>query len=215
MPTNYWSIPPLWKGEDAFVIGGGPSVTAEDIESLRGRRTIVVNQSYLKADFCDYLFFADLRWWDREFKERNDKLLGFKGEIITTCTQAEHERLKYLKRIVPVSARTGMSKQRDTVCMERTSLQGAMNVCYHLGARRIILLGADNRDAPNGRIHHHDEYPWVRHHDSWDIKGEQFGYGAAALENLGVPVINVSMVSTLTFWPKRPLADVIKEIDNG
>jgi hypothetical protein len=194
-----------------YIIGGGPSLTPEAIQSVKGRRAIAINMSYLSAPWADLLFFADQRWWDREFKERKDKLLGFPGRIVTTCTSVAHPKLSYVKRSLPANA--GISRSPDTVSFERTSVHGAMNLCYHLGAKRIVLLGVDNRDAPNGRIHHHDEYPWVRRQESWGIKGEQFGLAARDLAKLGVEVINCSPVSTLTYWPIRPLADVLKEAD--
>lgn len=212
--VTYWRVPRLWEGDTAYIVGGGPSVTPDMIESLRGRKVVAVNMSYLSAPFASYLFFADLQWWERESKERPKELFGFKGTIVSTNEHINSDRLKVVRRIVPVSDATGIAEATDTVSMERTSLQGAMNLCYHLGAKRLVLLGADNRDAPNGRIHHHDEYPWVRYTESWDIKGRQFGYAAAALKRLGVRVTNCSMVSTLNFWPKMHLADVLQEEAN-
>lgn len=208
---QYWRVPRLWAGQTAYVIGGGPSVTQAAVDSLKGRLTIAVNMSYLNAPWATVLFFADARWWSREIEERHETLLAFGGVITTTCEPLESPRLLKLKRLVPTSDANGMSTAPDTLSMERTSLQGAMNLCYHLGVRRIVLLGADNRDAPNGRIHHHDEYPWVRFNESWAIKSEQMGYGAAALKRLGVEVINCSPISTLTYWPIRALDEVLKE----
>lgn len=205
-----WRAPRLWRDQTAFIIGGGPSVTQEMVDSIRGRNAIAVNMSYLTAPWAPVLFYADRRWWDREYKERRKELIEFGGVIVTT-DNTQHEKLHQMKRIVPTSTSNGVAMSPDTLSMERTSLQGAMNLCYHLGAKRIVLLGADNRDAPNGRIHHHDEYPWVRHAPSWDIKGKQLGYGAARLKELGVDVVNCSPVSTLKHWPIRPLADVLKE----
>lgn len=215
---TYWHVPKLWPGETAYVVGGGPSVTPEMLASLEGRRVVTVNMSYLATPWADILFFADLRWWDREWEERRDKLLGFKGIVATTSThvadKAPSQRpVKLLKRMTPEDVRSGLALADDTVAMERTSLQGAMNLCYHLGVKRIALLGADNRDAPNGRIHWHGEYPWTRFNESWDIKGRQFGYCAQRLKGVGVEVINCSPVSTLPYWPIRDLADVIKEVD--
>lgn len=222
-----WVIPEDWKGQTSYIIGGGPSVTPEMVEQLRvaKAKTIAVNMSYLAAPWADYLFFADLRWWDREVAERYDYLFKWSGRIVTTSPHVEQQvlaadqdrALKQLPdvhlvgRIVPHDIKTGMSFVSNTVSMERTSLQGALNLCYHLGSRRIVLLGADNRDAPNGRIHWHNEYPWTRFNDSWDIKQKQMGYGAAALKAANCEVINCSPVSTLPFWPIRPLDEVLKE----
>lgn len=214
--VSYWHVPPLWRAETAFLLGGGPSLTQPVIDSLRGRRVVAINMSYLNAPWADILFFADHRWWEREMKERRQEILTFPGRIVTTCEVLKDppRPVSFLRRVVPHDVSTGLALSDDTVAMERTSLQGAMNLCYHLGTKRIVLLGADNRDAPNGRIHHHDEYPWVRHKPSWDIKGRQMGYGAARLKEKGVEVINCSPVSTLPHWPIRPIEDVLNEVDH-
>lgn len=169
---QYWSIPKLWDGQTAYVVGGGPSVTPEMLASLQGRKVITVNMSYLATPWADWLFFADLRWWDREFAEREKQLRAFSGRIITTSTHVGDRAptlgidVKLVKRITPQSIKTGLGVAPDTIAMERTSLQGALNLCYHFGVKRIALLGADNRDAPNGRIHWHGEYPWTRFKES-------------------------------------------------
>lgn len=219
---SFWSVPKLWPGETAYVVGGGPSVTPEMLASLQGRKVITVNMSYLATPWADWLFFADLRWWDREFSEREEKLRAFSGRIITTSTHVADKsptqgiEVKLLKRITPMGVSTGMSKARDTIAMERTSLQGALNLCYHMGVKRVNLLGADNTDAPNGRIHYHGEYPWTRFKESWDIKGDQFGYFAKRLAEVGgMEVINCSPVSTLKYWPIRDLFEMEKEEDDA
>lgn len=216
---SYFHVPKDWVGQTAFVVGGGPSVTPDDLVMLADRRVVTVNMSYLGTPDADYLFFADLRWWDREMEERPKELLGFKGRIVTTSPhafdKAPMDRLLLVRRVVPKDVKTGLALPNDTVAMERTSVQGALNLCYHLGVKRIAVLGVDNRDAPNGRIHWHGEYPWTRMHESWVTKGEQMGYCAERLKAVGVEVINCSPVSTLPYWPIRPLADVIKEVDNG
>lgn len=201
-----WTITPDWKGEDAFIVAGGTSVTQEMVDSIKGRHTIVVNSSYVRALWADILFFGDERWWTREVALSESKIGAFKGIIATTSKAAKGARLHRLKRIKPPP---GISNQPGAVVMERTSLQAAMNIAYHRQASRIILLGADNRDGDNGRIHHHAEYPWARHHKTWDVKAEQLQLAADPLERAGITVINCSKDSALDWWPYRPLADVL------
>lgn len=205
-PNKFWTIEPDWLGETAFIIGGGTSVTPDMIASIKGRKVIAINSSYMAAPWADILFFADARWWTRE-REVNKRLTEtFAGVIATTSKNSKTSRLHVLRQVVPPP---GITTKRDSVCLERTSLTAAMNICFHKGAARIVLLGADNRDGDDGRVHHHSEYPWVRHRLTWDVKQRQLGLTAADLEKAGIEVLNCSPISTLPFWPKPSLADVL------
>jgi hypothetical protein len=199
---SYVRLAPDWAGQDCFILAGGTSLREDLVQKLRGRansKTLAVNSSYLVAPWADVLFFADERWWTRESRERPKAIQGFAGEIFTIAKHSQGERLLRLKRSMPPP---GLATDRGTITMERTSLQGAVNIAVHRHARRIILLGADNRDGDNGRVHHHPEYPWPRKVSTWKSKEKQLKVLAAALAKLDVEVINASLISTLPFWPK-------------
>jgi hypothetical protein len=210
-----WSLARDWEGEDAFLIGGGTSVDVKAVARLQGRpkaRSIAINSSYLIAPWADMLFFGDERWWTREIKERAKALLAFAGDIATIRVGVHHNRVHVLKRIVP-SAEHPLSTELDTVAMQLTSTHAAINIAVLRGARRIILVGIDNRDGDNGRIHHHAEYPWYRRKVTWDVKMQQLSYTVPALAAAGVEVINASLISTLPWWPKCTLADFLDRED--
>lgn len=210
-----WTIGPFWKGEDAFVLCGGPSLDPEFIQRLRGRprsRVIAINQSYLIAPWADMLFFADDRWWKRETTERPEALKHFEGQIVTIARHSKHELLWHVHRVIPEPGK-GLSKDGNTVAMERTSLHAVLNICLHKSARRIILIGADNKEGADGRIHHHAEYPWSRKKDTWALKMEQLAFAVKPLADAGIEVINASTESTLPWWPKVNLAAWLDEED--
>jgi hypothetical protein len=211
---KYWTVAPKWKGQPAFIIAGGTSVTPEMLEMVRGRNVIAVNQSYQKALWAPIMFFADQRWWVREARERPDQLRAFKGIISTTSRQAKDlqgaRRLLRLRRISPEDV---VPEKPNIVRLRRTGLLSAMDICYHRGASEIILLGADNRDGDDGRAHHHEEYPWPRPKNSWDVKVEDFRKGAKSFKDVGLPITNCSPITTLRFWPVRPLGEVLDRID--
>jgi hypothetical protein len=214
-PTKYWNIARKWTGQPAFIVGGGTSVTPAMLESIRGRNVIVVNQTYQAAPWAPILFFADQRWWIREARERPAKLQAFKGLISTTSRQAQAlpgTKLLRLKRETPTSVAPAKS---NTVRLRRTGLLSAMDLAYHRGSSEIILLGADNRDGPDGRAHHHEEYPWPRPKNTWDVKVDDLRHGAKSFKDAGVPVTNCSPITTLKFWPIVPLPEVLKRIDNA
>lgn len=207
-----YRIPPAWAGLDAFVICGGTSVVPDLVQRLRerpGARVMVINSSYLIAPWADVLFYADERWIRREMKERPQELAAFGGDIMTIDSHCRIERAKLLRRTMPKLS--GINKDRGTVAMERTSLCGALNICYHKHARRIILVGADNRDGDNGRIHHHDEYPWPRKRTTWVVKEKELEKTVAPLEAARIEVINASPTSTLEMWPRVDFATWLEE----
>lgn len=157
---TYWTVTPEWKGETVFIIGGGTSVCRQNVSRLEGRKVIAVNSSYEVAPFAQILFFGDNRWW-QEHRYRA-ALVDFKGRLVTVSEAADGERLIKLKRVRPGGNGPGLATKPDTLASQKTSLQGAMNLAFHLGAARIVLLGADMRRADDGRSHHHSPHKWRR-----------------------------------------------------
>jgi hypothetical protein len=198
----YWCVQEEWRMQTAFIIGGGTSVKALDLTPLRGRAVIAVNSSYEVAPWAPYLFFGDLRWW----KLHRKKLEGvFPGKIATTSEGAEGKLLKLKRRNPP----PGMSTRNYEAVMRRTSVQAAMNMAYHLGSRRFVLLGCDNRDGPDGKTHHHSPHPWPRKDDTWEVKIVDLAHAAEDYRRLGVEVLNASPISTLPYWPIVKLEDTL------
>lgn len=209
-----WTVGPGWTGEDAFVICGGTSVRPDLVDRLRGRpgaHVVVINSSYLIAPWAEILFFADDRWWAREVSEgRLSTLQAFEGQIVTIAHHTKHELLWHLHRSIP-SIGEPLATKRDTVALERTSLTGVLNLCLHKGAKRIILVGADNRDGPEGRTHHHAEYPWDRKVETWRNKAQEVALAVAPLRAAGVEVINASPDSTFPWWDRPDFESWLEE----
>lgn len=208
---KYWSIQPDWKGKTAVIVCGGTSVTPEMLKMVRERRlpTIAVNSSYLAAPWADLLFFADHRWWDRELKERPKQIAAFKGRIVTVSQAAKGDRLLRLRRAQV--GEEGLSPKNYCATVERTSMQAALNICLHRRAKRILLLGADNRDGPDGRAHHHAEYPWRRSQKGYTDKLANLEKAVEPLRRADIEVINCSPISTLPWWPRMTLEEALNE----
>lgn len=207
---KYWHVPPEWRGHTAIIVCGGTSVTPDTISLLRrvherdDVHVIAVNSTYLTVPWADMLFFADERWWTRENKERPLSVEAFSGYAVTTSLLARGDHLLRLRKMVPTKDQ-GLCIKRNEVALQRTSLQGALNICYHEDVSRVVLLGADNRDGLDGRAHYHDEYPWARRKNTWKVKVDQLAHTVAPLKEAGIEVINASPISTLPWWPKTEL----------
>lgn len=211
---KFWHVPPEWRDQTAIILCGGTSVTPDTISAIRhihergDAKVIVVNSTYQSAPWADMLFFADERWWSRELKERPLVLERFEGYAVTTSLAAKGDHLLRLRKITPTKEAGLITDRRDSVALQRTSLQGALNVCYHEEVSRILLVGVDNRDGEDGRAHFHAEYPWARRKNTWKVKTDQLVHAVPHLKEAGIEVINCSPISTLPWWPKRSLESI-------
>jgi hypothetical protein len=202
-PPDFWTVPRKWSGP-AFIIGGGPSVLGQDLSLLDGRNVIVVNSAWRTYPKAEFLFFADDGWWGTFGPAAVE---GFAGKIVTIAN-ARHERLLRLRRVKPPACY--LAQSRDTVAMLKTSVAGAVNLAWHLGAEPICLLGVDLRFGDDGRRHHHgDKYPkpphpqW-RHTHRRELEGQ-----ARALAQQGVQAINCSPVSEIKGWANMTINEAV------
>lgn len=204
--SEYWAAAAEWPGETVYIIGGGPSVKTQNLAMLRGRRVIVINSSYEAYPEADFLFFGDARWWLEHCGR--PAMRAFEGRVVTCANKVSDPRLLKMRRVVPPP---GLAEARDSVASQRTSLQGAINLAVHLGAQRLVLLGADMCRSADGATHHHAPHKWPNPpgNASWDVQMSQLRLVVDPLRRRGVEVINTSPVSRLTWWPRRLLAECV------
>lgn len=137
-----------WRGERAFVVATGASLTQADVDALRGRgRVIVVNKAYLLAPWADVLFSIDRQFWDQVVPD-------FAGERWTVegCSSIEPHGLDWLESVKD----QGLGAKR--LHWIAGSGGTAINLAFLFGANPIVLLGFDMQRT-NGRIHWHEDYP--------------------------------------------------------
>lgn len=197
-----WNCGDEWRGETAFVIAGGPSLRGVDLSVLKGRKVVAVNSSVFAAPFADLLFFGDSRWW----WQHRPALRDFKGRVASSSPNVHDDRVLHLKKIKPPP---GLSEVPDTVAMQYTSLQGAINIVAHFRAAKIVLLGADAGPSADGRTHHHAPHQWRLRPDCWEQQMSELRLTAKPLSRLGIDVVNCSPVSAIKWWPTQSLEDVL------
>ncbi len=70
-----WEVPRMWAGETVVCIGGGPSVSANQVELIHGKaKVIAISDAYRVAPWADVLYSCHKRWWDW-----HDGAKGFEG----------------------------------------------------------------------------------------------------------------------------------------
>ncbi|MHA2067164.1 MAG: hypothetical protein ACXABY_22580 [Candidatus Thorarchaeota archaeon] len=211
-----WQVPPIWEDETAVIIGGGPSLTLEQIDYVRGKaKLIAINNSYMVCPDCDLFYFCDCRWyqWHKnrpEFK----KFISREDLIIVTL-----DNLKWIPenfKSVMNRGRTGLCHYKDGVHTGSNSGFQCINLCYHLGVKKIILLGIDMQYV-DGKSHWHGS-----HTDETGKKMVTVGLKSyevnmipkfetlvEPLKEVGIEVFNCSPTSALKCFDNKPLEEVI------
>ena len=199
---DYWSAPPIWQGETCYIVGGGPSVKAIDVERLRDARVIAVNEAYKLGDWIPALFFGDCRWymWNKS------RLLNWGGLKVTCCRTAINQ--PGIKRMRKVNHPRGLETRRDSLKWNWSSGAAAINLAVHFGVSRIVLLGFDMKTEGKA-THWHDAYT----HDPKRNPYKRFLKGfpdiAAALGGLRVECVNACPGSALPDFPIVEPDDVL------
>jgi len=228
-----WQIPRMWEGGECWIIGGGPSVprvfnVPSDVikavvnrelkpdayspyfSAIHGKHVIAVNAAFLLGDWVDIIFFGD-----GNFYRSNRRELRSIQKIKVTCNPrlkdvCEIEKVKFVPRDNKYPA--GITKKPNHVSWNKNSGASAINLAYHLGCKRIILLGFD-MDLMDNQQHWHGHYttagkvnakslPFPRH-----LRG--FGNIAQDAKRLGVEILNVSPISKIKEFKKVTLEEVL------
>lgn len=144
-----------WKGGDAYIIGGGSSLRTFNFESLAGRNTLGANEAFhLGPRICSRVMFSDWKWWKvRKFSLEEYAQKG--GIVYSLCPDTERFHLPWVRQLN--RALTPMLALRnDTLCWCQNTGAACINLAYHLGVKRIFLLGFDMTADPEGRTHYHN-----------------------------------------------------------
>jgi hypothetical protein len=171
-----WTVPPIWEGDDVWILGGGPSVTKQfgipdDIvnkvrtgesppsvyspymKPIHDCHVIGINVSYLIGDWIDMMFFGDAKFYLR-YKQSLAKWPGLK----VSCSPST-ENVPWIKYLMRDPSRPqGISQRKNCVSWNQNSGASAISLAAHLGAKRIILLGFDMNVDPTGKKHWHNLY---------------------------------------------------------
>jgi hypothetical protein len=145
----------IWDGEVAFIIGGGPSVMKTSLTLIRERCVIGVNEAFFLGDWVDVCWFGDLKW----FRWNKRRLLQEIRPIAHCCNNTG--ALKYKMLFSYKRRHEGFCGEKDynRVGWNGCSGNSAINFAYHLGSRKIVLIGFDMKVVGKAKNYHkkHDE----------------------------------------------------------
>lgn len=195
--------------ETTAIVASGPSLVDADVAHLQGRcRVIIINDNWRKAPWADLLYAADFLWWQYHI----DKLSLFKGMRCTARTDNDRRNwpAQYGLQAYEVDARPLLCTAPGTLSNGGHGGHQAINLAFHQGARRILLLGYDMKPDSAGRNHWFGEHPpevkKAQNYPGWIKNLAQMAIG---LQAAGVEVINCTPGSAIQCWPQQPLTDVL------
>jgi hypothetical protein len=183
-----------------FIIASGPSLTAEDVDSLKGQCVICINDNYLRAPWADVLYACDGQWWNGTATE----LKAFKGRKITQDKEAAD---KYVLEYIESVDAPGLSRDPSYIHKGSNSGIQAINLACHFGARRIVLLGYDMQ-ATGGKSHWFGEHP-NNFRSSWHRWLPLYERVAADARQMDIEIINATRETALTCFPRQPLSSLL------
>lgn len=193
------------------ICASGPSMLHVDLAHLRrfrSWRVMAVNNTWELVPWANVLYAGDLQWWERYW----DKAQTFEGER-WTCDAFAAQRYK-LRR---VTVREGYGLCRAPGCVNSGGNSGyqAVNLAWHFGARKIVLLGFDMHRSNGG--HWHGEHIGMDGKDMLSappshisIWRNRFDAMAQDMAANGVSVVNATEGSALECFPRAPMSEALR-----
>jgi hypothetical protein len=197
------TVPRIVAGGLAICLGGGPSLTAEDVSACQGHGVVIaINDAYKLAPWADVLYAADATWWG--WHRGVPDFVGLKYSL--QAAAAKWPGVEILKN----TGQTGIDFAPTGLRTGRNSGYQAINLAIHLGATTIALLGYDMQ-ATGGRQHWFGDHP-NRSQSPYGTFREMFASMMDPLAGAGVHVINCSRETALTCFPREPLEALLARL---
>jgi hypothetical protein len=172
---------PRWAGETCAIIASGPSASQEKAEACKGLRVITINTSFRLAPWADVFYACDEDWW----AVYHEEVMRLPGEPWTLCKVAAD---RYGVNWIEGVNNPGLSRNPERINTGGNSGYQAINLAYHFGVSRILLIGYDM-----GGRHWHGRHPApLRNSSPYGNWIPRFHALAEDLKAEGVDVVNCS-----------------------
>ncbi len=201
---------PNWSKQDAFIIGGGPSLDNFAWRNLHSKNTIGCNHAFLLgAEVCKVCIFGDWSFWEAAYEKRTPKLdiTTFDGYVVTNyMLPVKPSWVTFFERVdfgLFNDGRLGWNTNTGAC---------AVNLALLMGAQRVFLLGFDMNKAPDGKTHWHNQPLAEQNGDHYRKFMESFDTIACDLSRVfpGREIINVTDGSSaLKCFPTKCLKEVL------
>lgn len=195
-----YRIPRMWPDSEVFILGGGPSIREVDVDRLRGRCVIAVNNAFKLGDWIPVMTFGDFKWYFWNMEE----LLRFPGLKITTCQKHDN---KAGILCVNKLATDGLSRDPGVIHFNRSSGASAINLATLFGAKRIVLFGFDMKARGIDRNFHREHVDWDKKKNPFNTFLRAFEVIARDLKSMHVECVNANSDTALKEFPVIPIEE--------
>ena len=203
---------PYWDDKPVAVVGGGPSLIGFDFERLRGAHVLATKGSIFDIPWSDAGFGLDMP----RYKEWRDRLANVPTRVYWAVPEDQLEKtgpppsknVTFLKRLPGEN----LSDDPSEIYGGGTSGFGAVQICIHKRAKRIVLFGYDydgNYDAEAGFRHndHHYERRRAQNQANWEAWATHFEVYIPFLNKHGIHIVNACPKSAIRCFQKVTLED--------
>ena len=207
-----WKPEPIWKGQDAFIIGGGTSLRRFNWDLLIGERTIGCNQAFrLGEEICDIAIFGDFKFIvdprDKQPRVCNyEPMSRFKNPVVTNDAKARVRKEPWILWM----PREHHGLHKHALGWNGNTGAAAINLALILGAVNVYLLGFDMHLDGDGKPNWHKE-PLIDK-PKQELYSRMITAFAHVCKDLrdkfpGCQIVNVTDDSNLNMFPKVSVED--------
>lgn len=200
-------IPKLLSESDdktLYLIGGGPSLKDFNWELLRGKNVLSINRAFQAVPWAIATFWTDSRfykWYQKDLKR-------FEGIKIACRYSQLYEKDTILVRS---TGGAGVDEYPYHIRAGNNSGFAALNVAYHLGAKKIYLLGYDMKSERQS-THWHEGYVTSHNHDIYERAMMKDFIGAQKYyKKLKVKLYNANPDSMMTHIEKCTVKQALND----
>lgn len=189
-----------------FIVGRGASLIGFDFDRLKNERVLAVNNAITHVPFAEGVVAIDFLTFIEPNYEYWKPIIKDKPIYVDTKTESKYFNVVCMER----SKIDGFEFKENRVATGSNSGYMAINVAYHLGARRVFLLGFDMKHINGQRyfdipdfITPPDKYPY------YDYCINEFKTLAKEIKNSDLKVYNCSLESELKCFDKVKISAVL------
>lgn len=203
-----------------YVLGSSPCIQDLDIDLLKNKTTIAVNLTFFLRHWFTCVWFNDNHSMFNLFHE---PLLAYPGELMTIDWHETWETDPNLIKLKPIrhidrqftksfEKPFGLCTDENCVSSNDNSGLSAVNVAYHLGAERVVLLGMALGPINGREYAGTKELSKVKLGHVWDRYAPIHGYVKQVADDagkIGLEVLNASLFDHSKVFPRVKFKDVL------
>lgn len=157
---------------------------------------------YIPRPWVDVCWFCDSRWFSWHYLN----LKEFPGIIAHCAVSLNKVGMHYFLRGKP----GGIETREGHVAWNGNAGYSAINFAYHLGCKRVVLLGFDMKRVSGSANWHHD-HPADETKNPWFRFLRRTNFIKRDAEKIGLEIINCTPGSAIDAWPIMSLEEFLSQ----